>query len=77
MNAYKADIHKKNKDDKTPEQLATKTVKDKNVLETIIKLLQKRTTSTFVDTKKEIREENKQDQKKLNYQVTKLRDTLK
>ena len=55
VNTYKANTQIKNKAGRTPEEMATKTIKDKNLLETIIKLVQKRTTSTKVDYRKEIR----------------------
>ena len=57
--------------------MAVKLVKDKNVLETIVKLLQKRTASTKVDKNKEIRMENQLAKQQKQNDVRQLRDALK
>ena len=77
VNTYKVDISIKNKAGRTPEEMALKVLKDRDMIETIVKLLQKRTQSTKVDRKKEVRLENKlHNQQKLN-SVKELRNSLK
>lgn len=77
ITVYKADTEAKNSSNKTAIDIASRAIKDPNVLETVLKLLEKKTQSTKVAYNKERIEEKKKMQADKENHIKALRDALK
>ena len=60
VNTYKVDLTARNNAGKTAQDIANKVIKDPNILETVMKILQKKSVSTKVVHNKDAIEERKQ-----------------
>lgn len=77
MTEFTSDPDLINKYGKTPLQLAQKVIKDPHILETVEKLLTKKSTSTRIVKNRDKIEEKKLDKQKRHLEAQNLRNALK
>ena len=77
VNTYRADTSIKNSSGKTALDIAKKSIKDPNVLETVTKLLERKSSSTVVVHDREMREEKQRFKDGKKERMNGLRDSLK
>ena len=77
VNTYRVDTSIKNSSGKTALDIAKKSIKDPNVLETVTKLLERKSSSTVVVHDREMREEKQRFKDGKKERMNGLRDSLK